>query len=89
MEAIFERLREVNTLVNIRLAQKKKHAIRFVFLLRDDIFISKDRTKFFDFIIPIVPILDGSNSYDQFIEHFSKMNLLHKFSLQFCEVDTC
>ena len=42
MEAIFERLREVNTLVNIRLAQKKKHVIRFVFLLRDDIFISKD-----------------------------------------------
>ncbi len=85
MEAIFERLREVNTLVNIRLAKKKKDAIRFVFLLRDDIFISKDRTKFFDFIIPIVPVIDSSNSYDQLIEHLDRNNIKTKFSDEFLQ----
>ena len=85
MEAIFERLREVNTLVNIRLAQKKKHAIRFVFLLRDDIFISKDRTKFFDFIIPIVPVIDSSNSYDQMIAHLERNSIRSDFSDEFLQ----
>ena len=85
MEAIFERLREVNTLVNIRLAQKKKHAIRFVFLLRDDIFISKDRTKFFDFIIPIVPVIDSSNSYDQLIAHLERNSIRSDFSDEFLQ----
>lgn len=69
---IFERLREVNNLIN---AQRSKNndakPLRFFYLLRDDIFVSKDRTKFFDFIIPIVPVVDGSNSYDQFIEHLT------------------
>ena len=72
---IFERLREVNTLVNIQLQKenkKDKRILRFFYLLRDDIFVSKDRTKFFDYIIPIVPVVDSSNSYDQFISHFKK-----------------
>lgn len=85
MEAIFERLREVNTLVNIRLTKKKKDVIRFVFLLRDDIFISKDRTKFFDFIIPIVPVIDSSNSYDQLIEHLNRNNIKTEFSDEFLQ----
>lgn len=32
-------------------------------MIRDDIFTSKDRTKFFDYIIPIIPVIDSSNSY--------------------------
>lgn len=39
---IFGRLREVNILVNIQ-HQKEKKPLRFFYLLRDDIFISKDR----------------------------------------------
>lgn len=85
MEAIFERLREVNTLVNIRLSKKKKGVIRFIFLLRDDIFISKDRTKFFDFIIPIVPVIDSSNSYDKLIEHLDRNNIRASFSDEFLQ----
>ena len=46
---IFERLREVNTLANIQLQKESKKILRFFYLLRDDIFISKDRTKFFDY----------------------------------------
>ncbi|MEG2521227.1 MAG: hypothetical protein RSA86_07830, partial [Christensenellaceae bacterium] len=94
---IFERLREVNNLVNIQ--RKKEHdekqkksktteeyrPLRFFYLLRDDIFISKDRTKFFDYIVPIVPIVDSSNSYEQFLKHLKDGNLLEKFDQSFLE----
>ncbi len=99
MNHIFERLREVNTLANIQLAKqnkskkitkRKKSAddkkiLRFFYLLRDDVFVSKDRTKFFDYIIPIVPVVDGTNSYDQFIEHLNKNDLADKFEKKFLQ----
>ena len=70
---IFERLREVNKLVNNKLKEENK-TLKFFYLLRDDIFISKDRTKFFDFIIPVIPVVDASNSYDKFTELFQDIN---------------
>lgn len=82
---IFERLHEVNTLANIQLKKDTKKTLRFFYLLRDDIFISKDRTKFFDYIIPVVPVVDSSNSYDQFISHFKKSGLLEKFDESFLQ----
>lgn len=78
---IFEKLREINTLVN----NKKNKPIRFIYLLRDDIFVSKDRTKFFDFIIPVIPIIDSSNSYDQFIELFRQGGILNLFDENFMQ----
>lgn len=82
---IFERLREVNTLANIQLQKQNKKILRFFYLLRDDIFISKDRTKFFDYIVPVVPVVDSSNSYDQFISHFKKSSLFEKFDESFLQ----
>lgn len=82
---IFERLREVNTLANIQLQKENKKILRFFYLLRDDIFISKDRTKFFDYIVPVVPVVDSSNSYDQFISHFKKGGLFEKFNESFLQ----
>ncbi|WP_346355639.1 hypothetical protein [Azotosporobacter soli] len=81
MNSIFEKLREINVLVN----SNRKKPIRFFYLIRDDIFESKDRTKFFDFIIPIVPIIDGSNAYDQFIEHFKQGKIYEKFEPEFLQ----
>lgn len=85
---IFERLREVNTLVNIQ--RKKAYRgnytpLRFFYLVRDDIFISKDRTKFFDYIIPVVPVVDSSNSYEQFLKHLKTGNLIEKFDPGFLQ----
>lgn len=76
---VFERLREVNTLANLQRKKEGKSILRFFYLLRDDIFISKDRTKFFDFIVPIVPVVDGSNSYNQFISHLKRNGLYERF----------
>lgn len=82
---IFERLREINTLVNIQLQNKGKKTLRFFYLLRDDIFISKDRIKFFDFIIPVVPVLNSSNSYDQFISHLEQCEIIKNFDEHFLQ----
>jgi hypothetical protein len=81
---IFQRLREINTLTNNR-KKSGDEPLRFFYLLRDDIFVSKERTKFFDFIMPIVPVLDGSNSFDQFIAHFNQGNILNLFEQHFLQ----
>ena len=84
-QKLFEKLREINTLVNINRTGRRKKIIRFFYLVRDDIFTSKDRTKFFDYIIPIVPVVDSSNSYDQIITHLKKNGLESKFDESFLQ----
>ena len=81
---IFERLREVNTLANLQL-EKDNKVLRFFYLLRDDIYNSKDRTKFFDYIIPIVPVVDSSNSFDQFILHFKNSGIYEQLDESFLQ----
>ena len=78
---IFERLREINTIVN---TQGKK-ILRFFYLVRDDIFTSKDRTKFFDFIIPIIPVVDSTNAYEQLIIFLKESDMLNKLDLGFLQ----
>ena len=80
---IFQRLREVNILVNNK--RNDNSPIRFFYLLKDDIFSSKDRTKFFDFILPIIPIVDSSNAYDKFIEHFKDGGIFELFNEEFLQ----
>ena len=82
MESIFERLHEVNTLVNL---QRKKKPLRFIYLLRDDIYTTKDRTKFFDFIIPVIPVIDASNSYNKLKEMLEKADLMKDFDDSFLQ----
>lgn len=82
---IFEKLREINYLLNNSPNSFDAKIFRFFYLLRDDIFTSKDRTKFFDFIIPIVPVIDGANSYDKFIEYFKDGEILDSFDGSFLQ----
>lgn len=65
---IFVRLRELNTILNNY--EKIHRKIVFVYAIRDDMFMDKDRTKFFDFIIPIVPIINSTNSNEKLLELF-------------------
>lgn len=85
---IFTKLRELNFLVNAHLKMKNEdRVVRFVYMLRDGLFISKNRTKFFDFILPIVPIIDSKNSENKLIELFDGVenipseNTFNKISL--------
>lgn len=81
---IFERLREVSTLANIQL-EKDNKVLRFFYLLRDDIYDSKDRTKFFDYIIPVVPVIDSSNSFNQFKSHFINSGIYERLDESFLQ----
>lgn len=58
--SIYTKLRELNFILNnyVKINGKNK-PVRFIYLLKDGIFFSKNRTKFFDFIIPIVPIVNS------------------------------
>ena len=64
---IFVRLRELNTLLNNSDTISKKPVV-FVYAVRDDLFGKGDRTKFFDFIIPVIPIINTTNSREVLLE---------------------
>ena len=59
---IFIHLRELNGLLNQ--SKTLKNRITFVYAVRDDIFNDAERTKFFDFIIPVIPYMTATNSGD-------------------------
>ncbi|AXF55278.1 hypothetical protein [Salicibibacter kimchii] len=64
-EDIFTKLREINNLLNN--SDKIAKKIVFLYAVKDEMFTNNDyknKTKFFDFIIPIVPIVNASNSYE-------------------------
>lgn len=53
--------------------------ITFFYLLKDDLFDSKDRTKFFDFIIPVLPVINASNSYEKLKEILVDLDSIESF----------
>lgn len=67
---IFEKMRSLNALANdsrVSAAKKSQAAkpLRFFYLVRDGLFTDpRDRTKFFDFIIPVIPYTDPNNASD-------------------------
>jgi hypothetical protein len=65
---IFEKIRELNILLNNYDNIRKCKIIKFIYAVRDDIFTNEDRTKFFDFIIPVIPVMNSTNSADVLIE---------------------
>lgn len=76
--SIFEKLREINLMVNQRRNSAKRKKLMFFYVISDEVFSEKkgnstnhsedvsvtDKTKFFDVIIPIVPIVNNTNSFD-------------------------
>lgn len=71
--SIFVRLREINSLVNSR----SKKTVRFIYVVRDGLFEFKDRTKFFDLIIPIIPYITSHNSRGKILEIFGDIEKIN------------
>lgn len=78
---IFVTLREINSLVNGNAGVRRR--IRFLYALRDDMFVNTDRTKFFEFIIPVVPIINSSNSIDMVLAQGKRLELDGRLDQQF------
>ncbi len=70
---IFKKLREINILLNETLKREDKEykPIKFIYLICDNMFTAEERTKFFDFIIPVVPYIHKGNAYDYMAELFA------------------
>lgn len=60
---IFLKLRELNQLINE--SKIVGRHITFVYAIKDDIFKNEERTKFFDFITTVIPVINPSNSKDK------------------------
>lgn len=61
---IFTKLREINILLNNSLLINRE--INFVYAVGDDLFKDrKERVKFFEYIIPVIPFINSSNADEQ------------------------
>jgi len=78
---IFVKLREINKLINDN--KKTCAQVRFLYALKDDMFAHKNRAKFFDFIIPVVPIINSSNSLDKMLKHLKEHDFAKNIDTQF------
>jgi hypothetical protein len=70
---IFTKLREINLLLNNSEKRKKKNIV-FIYAVRDDMFSDNERIKFFDFIIPVIPVINSSNSSEILLHKKKKYN---------------
>jgi hypothetical protein len=78
---IFTRLRELNTLINN--AQQINRKVAFIYSIKDDVFPDERRTKFFDYIVPVIPVVNISNSAQILVNWIKTEKLESKISSKF------
>lgn len=66
IQDIFFRLREINFI--IQRSPQVKRPVHFVYAIRDELFTVTDKTKFFDLIIPVIPVINSENSREKLVE---------------------
>ncbi len=66
IQDIFFRLREINFI--IQRSPQVRRSVHFVYAIRDELFTVTDKTKFFDLIIPIIPVINSENSREKLVE---------------------
>ena len=67
---IFIHLREINKILNEN--KKNNRSIKFIYAVKDQMFKNEERVKFFDFIIPIIPIINSSSAASELIKQADK-----------------
>ena len=83
---ILSKLRELNYIYNKKQSKNRPKPIKFIYLIKDEIFESKERTKFFDYILPIVPVMDNSNSLGKMEKLFKNQNIYSDFTSTFLDI---
>lgn len=82
---ILSKLRELNYIYNKKQSKNRPKPIKFIYLIKDEIFESKERTKFFDYILPIVPVMNNSNSLGKMVKLFKNQNIDKDFTSTFLD----
>lgn len=71
---IFQKLKELNEILNN--SKEINRRICFIYAVKDDLFENQhERTKFFDFIVPVIPILSTYNSYGELERQITERNI--------------
>jgi len=71
--SILIKLREINSLINN--CEDIENKVTFIYAIKDEMFSQdNNRAKFFDFIIPLIPIINYDNSYEILTEKLSGYN---------------
>lgn len=75
-ESILQKIKKIGCLKPFFSIKKSKtvNNIKFIYLVRDDLFDIQTRSKFFDFILPVIPIVDSGNSEGKLLEYFENNN---------------
>lgn len=75
-DRLFLKIRELNMLINESEAFKSQNrVIRFIYAIRDDIFSRELRTKCFDYIVAVVPVVDHYNVSDYLIKEYKSKGI--------------
>lgn len=82
---IFIKLREICALINNYEPIKKKRKVTFIYAVTDDVFKENERAKFFDFIIPVIPVINYTSSSSKLIEKLNIDIESTKISKEFVE----
>lgn len=75
-DRLFLKIRELNMLINESETFKShKRLVRFIYAIRDDVFTRELRTKCFDYIVAVVPVVDHYNVTDYLIKQYKSKGL--------------
>jgi len=81
---IFTKLREINILLNN--SKLITREINFLYAIKDEMFNdNKERVKFFEYIIPVIPFINPSNAGDQLTKMINEADLKGVLSKDFTE----
>ncbi|WP_052489925.1 MULTISPECIES: hypothetical protein [Pseudomonas] len=66
IQDVFFRLREIN--FTIRQSPQIKRPVHFIYAIRDELFSVGEKTKFFDLVIPVIPVVSSENSWEKMMD---------------------
>lgn len=83
---IMTRLREINSLVNLRLQRKNQH-LCFIYAINDGFLESIQHEKFFDYIIPVIPEMNKRSAAKLFADKIKEIDKSYNATTEFPHFD--
>lgn len=76
---IFQKLREINFLLReSKVLRAQQRSIKFIYAIKDDLFKDAERTKFFDYIATVTPVVNPKNSCEKLTQELSARGYMLK-----------
>ena len=70
---IFQKLREINFLLRqSEVLKKQRRNVKFIYAIKDDLFKDAERTKFFDYIVTVIPVVNPKNSCEKLTQELAE-----------------